>query len=108
MTNFDPDRPPETSRPPAAEIASEIGGRLKSMATSRPFLAYLAIVTVLTFIYYAFIATPLYVSESSFSVRGRSAPATGGASLLGAIAGGGAASALTAVSEPAEITDYIK
>lgn len=109
MTNFDPDRPPEPSRPPAAEIASEVGDRLKRMAGSRPFLAYVALVAVLTFIYYAMIATPLYVSESSFSIRGRSSAPAGGASLLSAIAGGGAGGgALSAISEPAEITDYIK
>ena len=108
MTNFDPDRPPEPSRPPAAEMAAEIGTRLKQMAGSRPFLAYLGIVAVLTFIYYAFVATPLYVSEASFSIRGRtSSPASAGGLLAGLSGGGGSGGALATISEPAEITDYI-
>lgn len=108
MTNFDPDRPPEPSRPPAAEIASEVGSRLKRMAGSRPFLAYLGAVTVLTFLYYAFIATPLYVSESSFSIRGRSSSASSASGLLAGLTGGGASGgAMASISEPAEITDYI-
>jgi BexC/CtrB/KpsE family polysaccharide export inner-membrane protein len=100
---------PTPPRSPADDFAREMGHRVKAMAGSRPFLAYLAVVTVLTVIYFAFIASPLYVSESSFSIRGRTSSATPAAgSLLSAVTGGGGGGgALTAISEPAEIVDYI-
>ena len=68
--------------------------RMGRMAKSRPFLLYVVVVSILTAIYFFLIATPIYVSESSFTVRGRPAAASAGAasgagSLISAVTGGG-------------------
>ena len=107
--NEPPGYEPPPPRPQANEFGREVASRLKGMVGSRPFLAYVIAVTVLTVIYYAFIASPLYVSESSFSVRGRTAQPAAAGSLLSAVAGGvTGGGALASISEPAEIVDYIK
>jgi capsular polysaccharide transport system permease protein len=113
MSTNDPRPPfdPVPERPaPGSEIARELGQRLKDLGRSKPFLAYLVVVIFLTVVYYAFIASPLYVSQSSFSIRGRTAaPSAGAGSLLSAVTGGGGTGggALASISEPAEIVDYI-
>ncbi|MGZ8370256.1 MAG: hypothetical protein ACXWVH_04275 [Caulobacteraceae bacterium] len=83
-------------------LAREAGARLTQMGRSRPFLAYLILVTVLAALYFWLIATPLYVSNTTFSIRGREqAPSpTIASSLLG---GAGAD-----VAEPIEVSDFIR
>jgi capsular polysaccharide transport system permease protein len=102
---FDP------NRGTAAALGKEVGNRLLNVGRSRPFLLYVIVVSVLAGIYFAFIAAPVYVSESSFTVRGRSAaPSAGSAgSLLSAVVGGGGGGGMAeTLSEPAEIVDYIQ
>jgi capsular polysaccharide transport system permease protein len=76
--------------------------RLKSIGTSRPFLAYVVVVGVLLFIYLFLIAAPLYVSETNFTIRGREQTAQ--PSLLSTITGVGT----TAATETAEVESYIE
>lgn len=45
---------------------------LKEGAASRPFLFYMAFVAIVVTTYYLLIAAPLYVSQSQFTVRGKS------------------------------------
>lgn len=77
-------------------------GRLRQIGSSRPFLAYVAVVGVLLFLYFFVIAAPLYVSEADFTIRGREQ--TTQPTLLSSITGLGT----TALTETAEVESYIE
>ncbi|HEX8232968.1 MAG TPA: hypothetical protein VF559_06465 [Caulobacteraceae bacterium] len=95
--------PPPPRRSAANQVAADVGARLKSIGGSRPFLLYMAVVAVLAAIYFFFIAAPIYVSNTSFSIRGRTQSPT--PSLITSITGGAGTSDL---SEVAEVEDYIR
>lgn len=95
--------PPPARSSAASQVVRGVGGRLKSIGSSRPFLLYLALATVLSGIYFFLIAAPIYVSNTSFSIRGREQSAA--PSVLTSITGGAGSNDL---SEVAEVEDYIK
>jgi capsular polysaccharide transport system permease protein len=76
--------------------------RLKSISTSRPFLAYVVVVGVLLALYFGVIASPIYVSETTFTIRGREQTAQ--PSILSSITGTGT----TALTETSEVENYIE
>lgn len=76
--------------------------RLKSISTSRPFVAYMVVVGVLLALYFGVIASPLYVSETTFTIRGREQTAQ--PSILSSITGTGT----TALTETSEVESYIE
>lgn len=81
---------------------SDTKARLKRMSTSRPFLAYVLVVGGLLALYVFIIASPLYVSETTFTIRGRDQ--TSSPSILSSITGAGT----TASTEAAEVESYIE
>ncbi len=85
-------------------LAKDTAARLKQISGSRPFLAFLIVSAVVLGIYYFLIAVPIYVSETSFSVRGREqGPADG--SLLATLGGGGASGPTS--TDMAELNTYV-
>src|SRR6185312_2778149 len=70
-------------------LTRELSERVRSVSTSRPFVAFVVVAAVVLGVYYFLLAAPLYVSEASFSIRGREEP-TAASSLLGALGGGAA------------------
>lgn len=80
----------------------DTGSRLKNLGTSRPFLAYVVVAAVVLGAYLFLIATPLYVSETTFTVRGREQ--TSQPSILSSITGTGT----TALTETSEVENYIE
>jgi capsular polysaccharide transport system permease protein len=75
------------------QMAKEAASQLKLISTSRPFVAFVIISGLVLALYYFIMAAPLYVSQTSFQVRGREGGGGGAAAaamgLLGAIGGGG-------------------
>ena len=106
---------PSHGRNKAVDVfTKEISERFRSMSTSRPFVIFVVISAVVLGIYYFVLAAPIYISEASFSIRGREEPSAG-ASLLGALGGamggggGGAAAAGGPTStDTAELQTYIE
>jgi len=94
---------PTHGRRAANKIVQEVSYRLKATFQSRPFAAFVAAAVLIVGFYYYVIAAPIYVSQASFSIRGRetSSPAM---NLLGAVSGQPTNSAL----EIAEVQEYIK
>lgn len=76
--------------------------RLKALSTSRPFVAYVIGVGLLLGLYFFLIASPLYVSETTFTVRGREQ--TSQPSILSTIAGAGS----TPLTETSEVENYVE
>lgn len=112
MTNFTGQKlavDPSHGRKAIDVITKELNARVRSMSTSRPFFAFVVIAAVVLGTYYFFLAAPLYVSEASFSIRGRSEPSAG-ASLLqsigGAVGGGGNSSPTS--TDTAELQTYVQ
>lgn len=76
--------------------------RLKQIGTSRPFLAFTAVVGVVLFIYFFLIAASLYVSEADFTIRGREQNSQ--TSIISSITG----VTTPALTETAEVESYIE
>lgn len=76
--------------------------RLKQIGTSRPFLAFTAVVGLLMFLYFFIIAANLYVSEADFTIRGREQ--SNQTSIISSITG----TSTTALTETAEVESYIE
>ncbi len=94
---------PNHGRRVLGRFSQEATARAKAIAASRPFVAFVVVAAVLVGFYYFVIATPIYVSEASFSVRGReSSPIAGG--LLSAIGGNGSPTQ----AETSEINRYVQ
>ena len=92
-------------------FTKELSERMRSMSTSRPFVLFVVAAAVVLGIYYFFLAAPLYISEASFSIRGREEPSAGSsilASLGGMAGGGGAASGGPTSTDTAELQTYIQ
>ena len=103
---------PSHGRNKAVDVfTKEISERFRSMSTSRPFVIFVVIAAVILGIYYFMLAAPIYISEASFSIRGREEPSAG-ASLLGALGGamggGGAAASGPTSTDTAELQTYIQ
>ncbi len=105
---------PSHGRKAVDVFTKELSARFRSMSTSRPFVIFVVAAAVILGIYYFFLAAPLYVSEASFSIRGRDAPSAG-ASLLASIGGamgggggGGGASAGPTNTDTAELQTYVQ
>ena len=82
---------PNHGRKAVDAITKELGERFRSVSTSRPFVAFVIVSAVVLFVYYFVLAAPLYVSEASFSIRGREQPSAAN-SLLATLGGGAGAS----------------
>jgi capsular polysaccharide transport system permease protein len=85
--------------------------RVRTVSTSRPFVAFVAVAAVVLGVYYFILAAPLYVSEASFTIRGREdpTPAAGLLSALGGMTGGGGgAAAAPGTTDAAELQTYVQ
>jgi capsular polysaccharide transport system permease protein len=87
-------------------FTKELNERVRSLSTSRPFVIFVLIAAVILGIYYFLLASPIYVSEASFTIRGREdAPAA--VSLLSALGAGGGSSAPSS-TDTAELQAYVQ
>jgi|GEM_PF-1821967 BexC/CtrB/KpsE family polysaccharide export inner-membrane protein len=87
--------------------ARDLADRLQGIGRSRPFVAFVALAAIIFGLYYFVIAAPIYVSDTSFTLRGREQPSAlggGAAGLLAAVGGGGGAGG---ANENAEVSEYI-
>jgi BexC/CtrB/KpsE family polysaccharide export inner-membrane protein len=86
--------------------AKDLADRLQAIGRSRPFVAFVALAALIFGLYYFVIAAPIYVSETSFTLRGREQPSALGsaAGLLAAVGGGGSDGG----NENAEVSEYIR
>ena len=101
---------PSHGRKAVDVFTKELSTRFRSMSTSRPFVIFVVAAAVILGIYYFILAAPLYISEASFSIRGRDAPSAG-ASLMASIGGamgGGGASAGPTTTDSAELQTYVE
>ena len=87
-------------------FAKEMGERFRSVSTSRPFVAFVVVAAIVLGIYYFILAAPMYVSEASFSIRGRDAPSAAG-SLLASLGGAGGGGDSPTSTDTAELQTYI-
>ena len=100
---------PSQGRKAVEVFTKELNERVRTLSTSRPFVLFVIIAALVLGIYYFLLATPLYVSEASFTIRGREEPSSGG-SLLSAIGGmgGGGAGGGPSSTDTAELETYIE
>lgn len=87
-------------------FAKELNERVRSLSTSRPFVAFVAVAAVVLGVYYFLLAAPMYVSQASFSIRGREAP-TAASSLLATLGGGAGGGDAPTATDSAELQTYI-
>lgn len=109
MTNFSGQKlavDPSHGRRAIDVITKDLSERVRSMSTSRPFALFVVVAAVILGTYYFILAAPIYVSQASFTIRGRESPtATTSllASLGGAVAGGSQSS-----TDTAELQTYVE
>ncbi len=72
--------------------------RVRTMSSSRPFALFVVVCAVILGVYYFLMAAPIYVSEASFSIRGRETP-TSTSALLSQLGGGVVAPAAAQLGE---------
>ncbi len=104
---------PSHGRKAVDVFTKELTERFRSVSTSRPFVIFVVAAAVILGTYYFILAAPIYVSEASFSIRGREEPSAGGsllASLGGAMGGGGgaASSGGATPADTAELQTYVQ
>ena len=87
-------------------FAKELNERVRSLSTSRPFVAFVAVAAVILGVYYFLLAAPMYVSQASFSIRGRTSP-TAASSLLATLGGGAGGGDSPSSTDTAELQTYI-
>lgn len=95
---------PNRGRAALDKLSEELMFRGRQVAASRPFVAFVVVAAVLLGIYFFFISAPIYVSQSSFIIRGRDQPSAA-SGLLGAL-GGTSGGGDTGGSETAELKQY--
>ena len=94
-------------------FTKELSVRVRSVSTSRPFVVFVVAIALILGVYYFLLAAPLYVSEASFTIRGRT-EAGGAASILSALggmagaAGGGGGGGAPGSADPAELQTYVQ
>jgi len=98
---------PSHGRKAVNVLTQELTARMRSMSASRPFAFFVVVCALIVGTYYFFIAAPIYVSEASFSVRGRDAPSAA-SSLLSSLGGGGGGAGGPSSSDVAELQTYIE
>jgi capsular polysaccharide transport system permease protein len=91
-------------------FTKELGIRARSMSTSRPFVVFVFAAALVLGVYYFLLAAPLYVSEASFAIKGRSESGAAAASILTAIGGavGGGGSSTPGSTDTAELQTYVQ
>ena len=80
--------------------------RLREISASRPFVAFVSVAVLLFGFYYFIVATPIYVSQTQFTIRGTEQPPVAAGLLAmvgGAAAGGGDSTGM----ETAELKQYV-
>ena len=80
----------------------DLTARVRDLSTSRPFLAFIFVAAAVIGIYCFFIAAPIYVSDTSFSIRGREQGAAASVGILSSLGSGENTS-----KESAELSSYI-
>src|SRR5665213_3571549 len=97
---------PNRGRAALDKISEELTFRARKLTASRPFVAFALVAAVMLGIYFFLISAPIYVSQSSFTIRGRDQPsaASGLMGALGGLAGGSSDS--SGGSETAELKQY--
>ncbi len=80
--------------------------RVRTMSSSRPFALFVVVCAVILGVYYFLMAAPIYVSEASFSIRGRETP-TSTSALLSQLGGGGGDNAAGS-TDTAELVTYVE
>ena len=98
---------PSHGRRAVDAFTKELSERFRSVSTSRPFAAFVIVSAILLGVYYFILAAPLYVSEASFSIRGREEPSAG-ASLLATLGGGAGGGSAPTTTDTAELQTYIE
>ncbi len=93
---------PSRGRKIVDRYIQDLTARAKDVSTSRPFFAFVLVVGAVIFLYCFFVAAPIYVSDTSFSIRGREQSA---AASMGILAGLGAADNTS--KEAAELSQFI-
>ena len=96
---------PNRGRAALDKLSEELTFRARQLTASRPFVAFVIVVAVLLGIYYFLISAPIYVSQSSFTIRGRDQAASA-SGLLGALGGLGGGGSDNTGSETAELKQY--
>ncbi len=83
-------------------VSATVETRVKTVAASRPFVLFVSLAVVLLGLYYFVIAAPLYVSTTSFSIRGREPTPMIAGGLLSMVGG-----STNTGMETAEVNQYI-
>ena len=101
------DLDPARGRRAVEVFTKELSERARSLSTSRPFVAFVVVAGIVLGVYYFLLAAPFYVSEASFSIRGREEQSAA-VSLLGALGGGAAGNSAPTSTDTAELQTYIQ
>ncbi len=93
---------PGEGRKAVDRYLQELGARAKDVSTSRPFVAFIVVAAVVIGLYCFLVATPIYVADTSFSIRGRE---QGAAASMGILSGLGQSDNTS--REAAELSQFI-
>ena len=99
---------PNRGRAALDKLSEEMVFRARQLTASRPFVAFALVAAVVLGVYFFLISAPIYVSQSSFTIRGRDQPsaAAGLLGALGGLGGGGGGGGGGDASETAELKQY--
>ena len=78
---------PSQGRKAVDRYVQGLTDRARDVSTSRPFVAFVVVAAVVLGLYFFLVAAPIYVSQTSFSIRGREQPAAAGMGLLAGLSG---------------------
>ncbi|HEY5410612.1 MAG TPA: hypothetical protein VIJ94_07785 [Caulobacteraceae bacterium] len=100
---------PSQGRKAVEVFTKELNERVRSLSTSRPFVLFVIGAALILGVYYFILAAPMYVSEASFTIRGRDSAgaASGLLATLGGMGGGGGSSGAPTSTDTAELETYI-
>lgn len=93
---------PNHGRSAVDRTMQAVSGRIRQVSTSRPFVAFVALSVVVLGIYFFVIAAPIYVSSTSFSLRGREQTPVAAGALLAAVG-----QPTNTAAETSEVSQYI-
>jgi capsular polysaccharide transport system permease protein len=98
---------PTHGRTVVDRLTRQAGERVRSISRSRPFVAFAIVSALALGLYFFILAAPIYVSSSSFQLRGKEAPSAA-SGLLSAIGAGGAGSGGVSSTDVAAVLAYIQ
>jgi capsular polysaccharide transport system permease protein len=98
---------PTHGRTAVDKLTKRAAEQVRSISSSRPFVAFVIVSALALGLYYFILAAPIYVSQTSFQLRGREAPSAAGG-ILSVLGGGASGASGVSGTDIAAVVTYIQ